>query len=166
MSIDNDDGSSYFRIADNFMVYGGAKNYLGHDKIWTSNLIVYPGRWASGDPCAMVWAGKNHLFINNTCVVSPDHQPIGLDGTTKGFDCKIDWNDKDNLDYVGKAFNNTYYVNETWGFYCGNATNSSHFFSLREMQDHGWETGSVALAGDQIVGDTLIEMASVLLLGK
>lgn len=31
-AVDNDDGSSYFYISDNFLVYGGAKNYLGHDK--------------------------------------------------------------------------------------------------------------------------------------
>ena len=33
-AIDNDDGSAYYRMVRNVLVYGGAKNYLGHDKIW------------------------------------------------------------------------------------------------------------------------------------
>ena len=44
-TIDNDDGSSYYYMSNNFLVYGGAKNYLGHDKIWISNLFLHPGRW-------------------------------------------------------------------------------------------------------------------------
>lgn len=162
-TIDNDDGSSYFRIADNFMVYGGAKNYLGHDKIWISNLIVYPGRWSSGDPCAMIWAGKHHYFENNTCVVTPGNEPIGLDGSTVGFSCKIDWNDENNLEFIGRTAKNIYYVENAWTFYCGNRTSSSHSFTMKEMQQHGWETGSEARSINHITPDTLIAMAKQLL---
>jgi hypothetical protein len=32
-AIDNDDGSAYFFASRNLLVYGGAKNFLGHDKV-------------------------------------------------------------------------------------------------------------------------------------
>lgn len=45
-SVDNDDGSAYFRIAQNVVAYGGFKNYLGHDKVRNAliskiGLLVY-----------------------------------------------------------------------------------------------------------------------------
>ena len=36
-TIDNDDGSSYFYMSKNLLVYGGGKNFLGHDKFWIAN---------------------------------------------------------------------------------------------------------------------------------
>ena len=36
-------------------VFSG-KNYLGHDKRWADNLIVFPDHWA-GDPCVQIWGG-------------------------------------------------------------------------------------------------------------
>ena len=29
---------------------GGGKNYLGHDKHWADNLIIFPDRWAGEQP--------------------------------------------------------------------------------------------------------------------
>ena len=166
-AIDNDDGSSYYRIADNFMVYGGGKNFLGHDKIWFRNLIVHPERW-SGDPCAMIWAGKNHYFENNTCILAPGSrtEPIGLDGATKSFDCKIDWNDPENLTFVGRTANNTYFMDTrlgAWGFECGNGTASTHFFTMEEVQKRGWETGSAVLDIENMTADAIIVLAKELL---
>ena len=43
-TIDNDDGSAYFSAARNVLIYGGVKNYLGHDKRWVDNLILFPDR--------------------------------------------------------------------------------------------------------------------------
>jgi len=161
-TIDNDDGSSYFYIANNFLVYGGAKNYLGHDKVWISNLFVYPGRW-SGDPCGMLWGGKNHHFENNTCVVAPGNEPIGLDGSIEGSACKIDWNDVDNLEFVGRTADNVYYIDNEWKFECGNGTASSHYFTMKEMQKNGWETGSVVKDSKNLRVDSIIDQAKTLL---
>ena len=178
-TIDNDDGSSYYYISNNFLVYGGAKNYLGHDKIWTNNLLLHPGRW-SHDPCGMIWGGENHHFTNNTCVVVSGDEPIGLDGSLEGMHCLIDWSDyENNLKYVGRTSNNTYYIdiigdnekkdnNDEWGFYCGGRNNngtstSSHFFTMKEMQQHGWETGSEVLDSKHLTIDTIIDQAKKLL---
>ena len=164
-TIDNDDGSSYFYIAKNLLVYGGGKNYLGHDKIWISNLLVYPGRW-SGEPCAQIWGGKNHYFVENTCLIAPGDPPIGLDGSTKGFACKIDWKDpKNNLQFVGKTATNSYYLdrNDVWGFGCGNRTSPDHWFAMEELQKHGWELGSTVRDSKVLTADGIIDLAKKLL---
>jgi len=160
-SIDNDDGSSYFYISKNLLVYGGGKNYLGHDKIWISNLFVFPGRW-SGEPCAQIWGGENHLFKDNTCLVAPGNPPIGLDGSMRGFACKIDWNN--GVEFVGKTTNNTYYLdqNDEWGFGCGNETAPNHWFSMEELQQHGWELGSTIRDSKVLTADGIINLAKKL----
>ena len=66
--IDNDDGSAYFSAVGNVGIYGGGKNYLGHDKRWADNLIIFPDHWA-GDPCVQIWGGPEHYFVGNECVV-------------------------------------------------------------------------------------------------
>ena len=159
-AIDNDDGSSYFHISENVLVYGGAKNYLGHDKIWTKNLIVYPGRW-SGDPCAMLWAGNNHHFVENICIVDPKSTPIALDGTNQGFECGINWDDPTSLKLVGMSSNNSYFVDDvkSWGFSCGNSTAPDHFFTMAEMKAHGWELNSSVHESESLSPDDIIAMA-------
>ena len=91
-------GSRFYYVADNVVAYGGMKNFLGVDKTWSANLIVYPDRmW--GDPCAMLWGGARNAFVNNTCVLGrptlpslPDaSQAIGLDGGTGMDPCKLDF---------------------------------------------------------------------------
>ena len=57
--VDNDDGSAYFSIVGNVGIYGGGKNYLGHDKRWAKNLIIFPDHWA-GDPCVQIWGKKKN----------------------------------------------------------------------------------------------------------
>ena len=134
-AIDNDDGSAYQSIVDNVFIYGGGKNYLGNDKRWLRNLIIFPERW-SGDPCAQLWGGESHYFVDNTCITNSS-QPIGLDGTIKGFQCKILWNDPENLKRVAHTERNVYFMNGQWSLSCGNATSNTHTFTLPEMQAHG-----------------------------
>ena len=58
-AVDNDDGSAYYEMSSNAVAYGGFKNFLGNDKIWRENLILYPnGRTVSSGngPCIMAWA--------------------------------------------------------------------------------------------------------------
>ena len=166
-TIDNDDGSSYFYIAKNLLVYGGGKNFLGNDKSWVSNLFVFPGRW-SREPCAQIWGGKNNHFEGNTCLIAPGDPPIGLDGNmnAKNFRCKIDWNDpENNLEFVGKTANNSYYLdkNDKWGFGCGNGTSPNHLFMIEEMQKHGWELGSSIRDSKLLSADGIIDLAKNLL---
>jgi len=148
-AVDNDDGSAFYHISQNVMVYGGAKNYLGYDKIWVENFIVFPDRWG-GDPCAQIWGGQHHVFENNTCIigfnrtrVKSPHEPIGLDGTMKGFDCVVDLHNKTMLPYIGMTAQNRYFtLDGDWFFYCGNATAKNHRFTLPEMQRGGWALGT------------------------
>eukprot|EP00117_Sycon_ciliatum_P027518 scpid47591/ scgid22337/ Uncharacterized protein ywoF len=43
-ALDHDDGSAYFNDTNNLLVFGGLKNYLGHDKMsGPGNVVVYPG---------------------------------------------------------------------------------------------------------------------------
>ena len=162
-AVDNDDGSAYQSIVGNVLVYGGAKNYLGNDKRWLDNLILFPERW-SGDPCAQLWGGENHFFENNTCVTNTSW-PLGLDGTAKGFKCRIDWTDKDNEMRVARTEQNTYYMTGTWSLSCGNATSDQHVFSLAEMQAHGRCIGTVTNDLASLSPSSLEAMVSAKLAG-
>jgi hypothetical protein len=42
-TFDHDDDSQFVRDTDNFMIFGGCKNYLGHHKNCSDNVILYPG---------------------------------------------------------------------------------------------------------------------------
>ena len=153
--VDNDDGSAYFSIVGNVGLYGGGKNYLGHDKHWADNLIIFPDHWA-GDPCVQIWGGPEHHFIGNECVVGmgmgagddsppgttslPD--PIGLDsGSTGG--CKVDWNNASLKDQIGHVHSNTYWTQDgEWSFGCGNATSGDHRFTMEDLHAAGEAEGS------------------------
>ena len=53
-TIDHDDGSQYFNDTENFMVFGGCKNFMGNHKSCDHNVIVHPGiptRSAGGRRC-------------------------------------------------------------------------------------------------------------------
>ena len=152
-AIDNDDGSAYYRMVRNVLVYGGAKNYLGHDKIWDGNLVAFPDRWV-GDPCAQLWGGAHNNFVSNRCVVgqglaahthnaSDLPAPLGLDGTAKGFQCRIDLSNATLRNHTGFTASNAYWtVNASWSFGCGNATSNSTTFTLPMLQTQGWALGS------------------------
>ena len=38
-TIDHDDGSQYFNDTENFMIFGGCKNYLGNSYVYTHHLF-------------------------------------------------------------------------------------------------------------------------------
>jgi hypothetical protein len=125
--IDNDDGSSFFSAANNVLIYGGVKNYLGNDKRWVSNLILFPDKW-SGNPCAQlwghVWGGESHYYAHNECILGGMKgaypEPVGLDGTREGAGCKVDFKSESNMKLLGKLSHNTYWTQDgKWGFTCG-----------------------------------------------
>ena len=76
-AIDNDDGSSFYAIHDNFFAYGGHKSdFDGHAKRSYNNVMAYAYTYGSkcvgimnlpfSDPKAF-WAEG---FMNNTCVLA------------------------------------------------------------------------------------------------
>lgn len=160
-AIDNDDGSAFYHMSNNFLVYGGCKNYLGHDKIWVENVIAYPDRWV-GDPCAQIWGGPNHVFENNTCVVGVDSYaaPLGLDGTVLGAVCEVDFSNPKEMENLGQTSRNAYFtVDGSWSFECGNGTAPDHNFTLAEMQRHGRCLNSTVNRQDALPLTALLAMA-------
>ena len=129
-TIDNDDGSRMYSIIDNVLIYGGTKNYLGDDKIWNNNLIIFPSHWPGGGQCITAWSGQYHIFENNQCIFNYVN-PLGY------LACNpYDWNQSSKQMPFGK--NNTIFVPKSdFKFYCGNQT-----WSLKELQSKGWEIGS------------------------
>lgn len=151
------------------LVYGGTKNYLGHDKRWVGNLLLFPDMW-SGNPCAQLWGGESHYYVGNECIVGgggekgsyPD--PVGLDGTREGAVCRVDLKNASNAKLVGHMSDNTYWTQDgEWGFDCGNATADNHRFTLEEMQAGGRSVGSKVEKASSITAAILAAKARALL---
>jgi hypothetical protein len=140
-SVDNDDGSSLYWVANNVMIYGGAKNYLGDTKIWQSNIIVFPDRW-SGDACLTQWGGEHHVFSNNTCVVQSDF-PLALDSSIEGNTCAVNYTDPAAAPFLASLRENTYHT-ASGGYENGCA---APYYTLAALQAIGQELGSVAVKG-------------------
>lgn len=86
--LDHDDGSEYYLDTRNVCAFVGMKNYIGQDKIWDSNIIVFPEGaesqnrsgmpciWTSMDmagnaselPCSAKPCRTREVFTNNTCL--------------------------------------------------------------------------------------------------
>mmetsp|Transcript_8222 Transcript_8222/g.24363 ORF Transcript_8222/g.24363 Transcript_8222/m.24363 type:complete len:587 (-) Transcript_8222:104-1864(-) len=66
--IDHDDGSCFYNDTDNFLVYGGAKNFLGHSKLSERNFYIYAD--LGNSPVCMVddSLDAQDTFANNTCI--------------------------------------------------------------------------------------------------
>ncbi len=159
-AVDNDDGSAFYYIASNVVAYGGFKNFLGNDKVWRANLILYPdGRTVgSGNgPCVMAWGGANEVYENNTCVTRADGSP-GVDPYPwgpEGGGCSYSNESLRPILLHLKGTNR--YLSPTAGYnpVCGQ--------SLAGLQAIGQELGSTT--GPVPDPDTLIEMARQVLLG-
>ena len=111
--IDTDDGSSYYEVHDNFLVYAqsGMKNYdSGHDVHHYSNIYGYI-EGGSNDFCLYdndhQYPGHNDWYFNNTCIVDQIYQQ----NYTK-FDCTKPQNTwpilgNNTIHYMGNQYNNT-----------------------------------------------------------
>ena len=79
--LDNDDGSSYYRIHGNVCVYGGHKSdFDGHSKLSFGNLHIFPsvyGVKCVGELQAMPKKGYAEGYYNNTCILGGD-KPVYL----------------------------------------------------------------------------------------
>ena len=148
--IDHDDGSQRYRDAYNVLLYGGAKNLLGHDKIADHNIYVFPDV-VQGGSCIIdegpQWpeAGYRESFTNNHCLVYNASDIGGHDGTTSatitfGASCDVT---RPNLT-VAHTVNNTYMA--TNGFPVGGPTVvcGAKLVNFSDWQALGQEAGSEA----------------------
>jgi len=134
-TIDHDDGSAFYNDTQNFMVYGGCKNYLGHDKSCTYNVIVYPGideRSSGGRKCQTDDNGEfaNQYYFGNQCIAD--------DGNFYSFSGCSTSNLKNT---VYQTWNNTFYsTNAAFKINCG-----SQSLNLADWQNLGQDKSSVVL---------------------
>lgn len=135
--VDNDDGSSQFWISSNLLIYGGAKNYLGDTKVWDSNLIVIPERWA-GDPCITAWRGSGHVFTNNTCITPTSGSPNYFDSSLSGSTCIANYSSPESADFLPNFARNSYTT-----FNGQFAEGCAGELSLQDLNALGQEVGSV-----------------------
>jgi len=147
-TIDHDDGSAWYNDTENFMIYGGCKNYLGHDKSCTFNVIVYPGidqRSSGGRLCQTDDNGQfaNQYYFGNQC--------ISDDGNFYTF-ARCSTTDLKNTVY--QTFNNTFYsAGAKFNVQCGSSS-----LNLQEWQKLGQDRDSVVLTSPNV--------SSIITMGK
>jgi len=140
-SVDNDDGSQNMWVQGNVMIYGGTKNYLGSDKVWDSNLIVFPNRW-SGDSCLTAWRGTGHVFTNNTCWIPSSDSPNYFDASPAGSSCVANYSDPSIAPFL------PFFARNTYGTYSGEMRlGCDGNWSLGDMQAVGQELGTQLVKG-------------------
>lgn len=137
-------------------MYGAAKNYLGNDKVWDSNLFIFPDRWA-GDDCLTAWGGQNHVYSNNTCITSSDY-PQGFDSDVEGDKCIVNYTDPVSSKFLPSVHGNTYHT-QTGAFFTGC---QAPYYTLESLQAVGQEIGSQAVKGYDIA--SVVNLAKELLL--
>lgn len=129
--IDHDDGSCFFFDHNNFLMYGGAKNYLGHSKRNLANYYIYADLGAS--PVCMVDDSLNaqDTYANNTCI----HQTgsIYMWQHYKGCGKGQDLNQTAEITYNNRFFSTDGKVH----LKCGSET-----WNLAEYQAKGYDIGS------------------------
>lgn len=128
--------SSFYDISHNIMISGGCKNFLGNDKRWHGNLIVYPNTDDHGS-CLTHWAGSMSYYGNNTCFSNSDW-PIAMWQTTMGA-CEYDWRKADARSFLPMMDTNSYYTG-SGRYWMG--CNASYAFTLAQLNDLGIESGS------------------------
>ena len=132
--IDHDDGSCYYHDHDNFLMYGGAKNYLGHSKRNEKNYYIYADLGAS--PICMVDDSSNaqDTFINNTCI----HQNGGVYMWQHYNGC-AGWHPNLNKSVEITANNSFFTLDGQIHLNCGQAGTP---WSLAQYQAKGYDLGS------------------------
>jgi len=71
MCVDNDDGSSYYKIHDNFEVYGGHKSdFGGHNKFTYNSIVAFAKDYSDGLCGGMDRGLPGYVdgYWNNTCI--------------------------------------------------------------------------------------------------
>jgi len=129
-ALDHDDGSAYYNDTSNFLVYGGCKNYLGHDKACSHNVIAFPSLSILGRRCVSDDNGEfaNQYYFGNQC--------YELDGNFYSWsNCDI----KSLSNTVYQTWNNTFYSKDgTFVVDCGD-----QHLNLSNWQKLGQDGGSM-----------------------
>ena len=157
--IDHDDGSCYYLDTLNFLVFGGYKNFLGHSKIFKSNIYVYPDysdeqTYSTTEPyCANSFgaddtgplpSGWGEVWVNNTCII----------GNPNIYDFSACDVSKDFATLVPLTANNTFFAKSKYVYIqCG-----GKHLTLGQYQELGYDLGST-------VQDTL-PAADIINMGK
>ncbi|KAJ9469345.1 hypothetical protein DIPPA_01785 [Diplonema papillatum] len=146
-TVDNDDGSSWYEIYSNFLVYGGHKtNFGGHNKISHDNINamakVYQDGLCVRDNAANE-KGVTDGYHNNKCIQDVDDKPA-----YQFFYC--DPNDLPSSPGILDSYNNTIYNPSAKAtVLCNTST-----ISLEEFQSGGFDQGTTVAASpstDQII---------------
>eukprot|EP00111_Clytia_hemisphaerica_P003098 TCONS_00008789-protein len=136
--IDHDDGTCFWRDTKNFLVYGGFKNYLGHNKISQDNVYVYPDRHPAKEAFSKLFcadtqgqtlgtSGYGDVYQNNKCV-------IGIQNIYSLGKCDINHIDMTIPHFVN---NQLYTPDGTVIIQCG-----SNQWNITQAQAHGIDVGS------------------------
>ena len=163
--LDNDDGSQYYAIHDNFCVYGDHKSdFDGNSKHSFNNLHIYPQVY--GAKCLGIMAqvlppkGYAEGYYNNTCVLQ-DSNPSYLDisGIRDGKCLDGTSGSKQAFEDGLIVGNNTVYVPANSKAYvkCGGAN-----VSMGDFQKMGYDAGSTTVQGLPSA-DTIIQWAHAVL---
>ena len=140
--IDHDDGTCYYTDKYNVIAYGGAKNYLGHSKISTNNLYIYPdapkNSFDTLNPsCASSFAtsrglplasGWDEVWSDNVCV-------IGNPSLFQFNMCSL----TDDAGLIPMSANNVFYAPNAYVYILCDGVK----LSLKEYQEMGFEVDSV-----------------------
>ena len=141
--LDHDDGSCYWVDTNNFLVYGGYKNNLGHSKTTLNNTYIYPDAdrgnreeiFLTWPYCAVdVYAALDssswgEIWSNNKCVIGSS--------TVYSFTSCV--TEQDTRDLVPYTANNVFYSPyKDLNVLCGKTN-----VTLQEYQRMGFDVGSV-----------------------
>ena len=152
-ALDHDDGSQFHNDNDNFMIFGGCKNYLGNHKQCVDNVILYPGtsgRSAGGHRCQTDDNGvfAEQFYSGNTCATE--------DGRILDFSS---CNPSNVNTTAYHTFSNTYLVDasSTLQGPCNSGT-------FQQWQSLGQDVGSVVSTTPSV--STLIALGAAKVLGN
>ena len=161
--IDHDDGSCFYEDTYNFLVYGGYKNYLGHNKTVLHNTYIYPdaihvvnASYLHRPFCAdhdgatidVLPSGWGEIWANNRCLIgNPDIYDFHTCNVTRDIGKGL----------VPFTYNNTFYApNQEVYVSCGDVN-----LTLSEYQAMGFDKGSVVKESVDIA--TIIDWGKQLL---
>ena len=138
---DHDDGSQRWLDTENFMVWGGCKNFLGNTKTCSRNVLVFPGyanRSFGNKPCQ---TDDNHVYADQSY---QDNHCFTLDGRVYSMPTSS-CDPKDIAQTAFRTANNSFYSANATAFV--QACNTTTELGLAEWQAKGQDQGSRALGG-------------------
>jgi hypothetical protein len=170
--LDNDDGSSFYNITQNFCVYGGQKSdFDGHAKVGRNNLHVFPAVY--GPRCLQIGAqylpgygghgglpfipGFADVYENNTCILETAGEAVvALDVSDNPLPPPTEFVQRLSLG------GNTIYVPGGQAGYEG--PGSKEWPTYAAFQAAGYDAGSTVVAGTPATAQ-IIAWAQALLEG-